>query len=60
MEKQDIRMNWKLQRVKKGIKVKEIAQILKVSSAFISRYERAQVDMRISNEKLYRKFIENY
>ncbi|GLH62390.1 XRE family transcriptional regulator [Parageobacillus sp. G301] len=51
---------WRLERIRKKIKLKEIADALRVSSALISRFERKGVPMGTDKIRKYKEFIQNY
>ncbi|MEC1697742.1 XRE family transcriptional regulator [Schinkia azotoformans] len=51
---------YKIQRIRKGIKVIQIAKVLKCSPTLISRFENHGVLMTFERMKKYREFIENY
>jgi transcriptional regulator with XRE-family HTH domain len=55
----DVIANYRMKRIYKKIKLKQIADYLNVSSSLICRYEHG-LSMSKSNVKLYRYFIDNY
>lgn len=56
----DERMEWKLLRVKKGIRIKQIADYLHCSLSYVARYEKGVVTMIDKKINGYKKFIEQY
>lgn len=54
------RMYWKLLRVKKGIRIKQIAEYLGCSLSYVARYEKGVVDMIDQKVKGYRRYIKEY
>ena len=57
--KENRRLQWKLKRIEKGIKLKELANIIGFSVSMMSRYENAQRDLSLENEKIYKEYITN-
>lgn len=57
--KKNRRLEWKLKRIEKGIKLKELAIETGYSISMLSRYENAQRDLDSKSEKLYKEYIEN-
>lgn len=51
---------YKIKRIRKGIKVIQIAKELKCSPALISRFENHGIPMTTERMKKYREFIETY
>ncbi|MEZ2661286.1 helix-turn-helix domain-containing protein [Aneurinibacillus aneurinilyticus] len=56
----DERMYWKLLRVKKGIRIKQIADYLNCSLSYVARYEKGVVTMIDQKVKGYKEYIEKY
>ncbi|MED0678220.1 helix-turn-helix transcriptional regulator [Aneurinibacillus thermoaerophilus] len=54
------RMYWKLLRIKKGIRIKQIAEYLGCSLSYVARYEKGVVDMIDQKVKGYRRYIKEY
>lgn len=50
-------MRWKLLRVKKGIRIKQIAEYIGCSLSYIARYEKGVVNMIPKKVKMYKKYI---
>lgn len=57
--KKNRRLQWKLKRIEKGIKLKELTTVTGYSISMLSRYENAQRDLDSKSEKLYKEYIEN-
>ncbi len=60
MNEKNERMYWKLLRVKKGIKIKEIAEYLGCSLSYVARYEKGVVNMIDKKVKGYKQYINQY
>lgn len=54
------RFDWKIERIRKNIKLKELANELMCSEAHICKYENNKGNMSEEKIKLYQDFIKNY
>lgn len=57
--KKNRRLEWKLKRIKKGIKLVELATITGYSISMLSRYENGTRDLTTEIEILYKEYILN-
>ncbi|WP_411347486.1 helix-turn-helix domain-containing protein [Paenibacillus sp. WLX2291] len=53
------RMEWKLKRISKGIKQKELAKQLQVSAALLSQFEQCKTNMNDDLIAKYQQIIED-
>lgn len=53
------RMEWKLKRISKGIKQKELAKQLQVSAALLSQFEQYKSNMNDDLIAKYQRIIED-
>ncbi|WP_322922139.1 helix-turn-helix transcriptional regulator [Paenibacillus campi] len=53
------RMEWKLKRISKGIKQKELAKQLQVSAALLSQFEQHKTNMNDDLIAKYQRIIED-
>ena len=56
----EIRLKWKLKRIEQGIKQKDIANYLGVTSSYVSAYENNRFDFPPDKVRYYRQYIEGY
>lgn len=52
-------MNYKLLRISKNIKLKELAEYMCISSTLICLYEKGSCGMSLQNIRKYKAYIEN-
>lgn len=57
--KKNRRLEWKLKRIEKGIKLKEISDYVGFSISMLSKYENGHRDMDSYRTKLYKEYILN-
>lgn len=56
----DNRFQWKIKRISKKIKLKDIARHVNVSDAMICMHEKNERNLSYDKERQYKDFIENY
>lgn len=54
------RLLLKMQRIDKGLKIKELAQLLGITSSYISMMERNKVNFPPALYRRYKQHIEDY
>lgn len=55
----DERMEWKILRIRKNIKAKDVASAMKISPAYVSRFENGAFDWDHVLIRKYKNFINN-
>jgi predicted transcriptional regulator len=56
----DKRLYYTMQRKRKHIKLKEVAEYIQCSKSLISMYENSQANLSPDKERKYIEYIENY
>lgn len=54
------RFEWKMERLRRGIKLKDIAHILRVTPSHVCMYEGSKADMAIDKVQRYKRFINEF
>ena len=54
------RKDWRIKRITKDIKLKEVAKAIGISDSYLCKYERGQCDLPVKLVEKYQKYIENY
>jgi uncharacterized protein YqhQ len=54
------RMSWKLQRIQKKIKIRQLQDYLKCTHALISMYENEKCEMSPEKVRKYKQYIEEH
>lgn len=57
MNKDRLRLEYKLKRIESGLKVKDVANHMGVTSSYISQYENGKADFNEYQTEQYRNFI---
>ena len=53
----NLRLEWKLKRIRSGWKATDLAQMLKVDKSTLSKYERSQGNLKPYVERQYQQLI---
>jgi transcriptional regulator with XRE-family HTH domain len=54
------RKDWRLKRISKEIKLKDIAKAIGISDSYLCKYEKNQCDLPHSFVLNYQSYIDNY